>query len=150
MNEVEVIISSDSGATETVGERLARRLSPGDVVLLEGDLAAGKTTFIRGLVRGLGGDPESVTSPTFVIVQTYDCNGPISFVHHIDLYRLPEDPSALREIGIEEILADENAVIAVEWPRDLLVDWLPANATPLRVVLTRRPDDARKIEIFPV
>ena len=98
-------------------------------------------------MRGLQGSESDVSSPTFVIVQTYPCRGPISAVHHIDLYRLPDDPASLREIGIEDVLADESAVVAVEWPRDLLTEWLPRGVRMWRVEITRLENDERRIKI---
>lgn len=113
--------------TLAAGEDLARDVLPGDCVLLEGDLAAGKTTFTRGLVTGLGGAPDGVSSPTFVIVQDYPCDGPVRMVHHVDLYRLPLNPGSVTEIGLEELLSEPDAVVVVEWPRDTVGNWLPAS-----------------------
>ncbi len=146
----EALDSQSAEATETVGESLARRLQPGDVVLLEGDLAAGKTTLVRGLVRTLGGDESDVSSPTFVLLQSYQCEHEgIDTVHHVDLYRLGEKISDLREIGIEDVLSDPNAVIAVEWPKDVLATWIPGDARVWRVAITTEDDDSRMIEIQP-
>nr|MBA3749148.1 tRNA (adenosine(37)-N6)-threonylcarbamoyltransferase complex ATPase subunit type 1 TsaE [Solirubrobacterales bacterium] len=96
--------------TEAVAAELAARLKPGDIVLVSGDLGAGKTTFVRGACRALGVSG-AVTSPSFTIAQRYDGKVPIS---HLDLYRLgdldDEDPA---------LLADELAfdrVAFVEWP----------------------------------
>src|SRR5262245_2672520 len=72
--------------TEHVGETLGRHLSSGAVLLLYGDLGAGKTAFVRGLARGIGADPEEVSSPTFTIVQEYA--GAHATLYHVDLYRL--------------------------------------------------------------
>ena len=92
MTTVEHKISRSASSTEKAGRELATLLRSGDVVLLEGDLAAGKTTFVRGLVRALGGDPGAVSSPTFVLLQSYDCEAEgISVFHHVDLYRLAEN-----------------------------------------------------------
>jgi len=146
----ENLISTSAAATESIGEGLADRLRPGDVVLLEGDLAAGKTTLIRGLARALGGDENDVSSPTFVLLQSYSCDHrPIARIHHVDLYRLGEKVSDLREIGIEEVLSDPDAVIAVEWPKDVLATWIPHDARIWRVVITTEADDSRRIEITP-
>ena len=133
--------------TEACGEALGKRLEPGAVVLLHGDLAAGKTTFVRGLLRGLGGDPADSSSPTFVVVQTYPCAGRISALHHIDLYRLPDDPEALREIGLEDFLSDDEAVVAVEWPRASLSSFVGSGVVQWRVVFERETDEVRRIEI---
>jgi tRNA threonylcarbamoyladenosine biosynthesis protein TsaE len=112
--------------TVEAGRILAAEVVPGDCLLLEGDLAAGKTTFTRGLVDGLGGDVADVSSPTFVIVQNYPCTLPVRVVHHVDLYRLPLDPGSVAEIGLEEFLSEPDAVVVVEWPRDAVGHWLPA------------------------
>jgi tRNA threonylcarbamoyladenosine biosynthesis protein TsaE len=96
--------------TEEVGERLAGQLAPGDVVLVSGDLGAGKTTLIRGACRALGVS-EPVTSPTFTIGHTYSGEVPVS---HLDLYRLAdlgqEDPALL-----DDYLTPQ-AVAFIEWP----------------------------------
>lgn len=102
--------TASAAETEAVGERLAAELGPGDVVLVSGDLGAGKTTLIRGACRGLGVS-EQVTSPTFTIGQTY--SGRVS-VSHLDLYRLAdlgqEDPALL-----DDYLTPES-VSFIEWP----------------------------------
>lgn len=144
----EVVESASPESTESAGAALAARLAGGDVVLLEGDLAAGKTTLVRGLVRALGGNETEVSSPTFVLLQSYPCAGPsIEVVHHVDLYRLGEKISDLREIGVEEILSDPGAVVAVEWPKDALATWIPIDARLWHVVITIAADDTRRIEI---
>lgn len=95
-----------------MAERLAARLERGRVVLLHGDLGAGKTVFVRGLARGLGADPACVSSPTFTLTQSYE--GDLT-LHHVDLYRL--DPREVDDLGLEELMSD--AVVAVEWPEKL-------------------------------
>jgi tRNA threonylcarbamoyladenosine biosynthesis protein TsaE len=150
VTKVERVTSRSAETTEVSGHDLAARLRPGDVVLLEGDLAAGKTTFVRGLVDGLDGDREAVSSPSFILVQSYDCRRTdITVVHHVDLYRLAEDMADLREVGVEEVLSDPSAITAVEWPKDTLAAWTPANARVWRVTIIVEDDDSRKIEITP-
>jgi tRNA threonylcarbamoyladenosine biosynthesis protein TsaE len=142
--------SASAEATEAAAGKLAARLIAGDVVLLEGDLAAGKTTFVRGLIAGLGGDPEDVSSPSFVLIQSYDCNlGEIGRLHHVDLYRLDNRVADLRELGLSDVLSDAEAVVAVEWPKDTLATWIPTDARVWRVAITIEDDDARTIEISP-
>ena len=109
MAEPEIVMTSSEDETSEAGERFAARLQAGDVVLLYGDLGAGKTAFVRGIARGLGAAPDDVTSPTFTLMQEY--RGRVTLVH-VDLYRLsPEEVGAL---GIEES-TDAPAVIAIEW-----------------------------------
>jgi tRNA threonylcarbamoyladenosine biosynthesis protein TsaE len=103
--------TSSAAETEGLGAALAAKLKPGDVVLVEGELGAGKTTFVRGAARALGASGV-VTSPTFTIGQRYP--GPIS-IAHIDLFRVPdlndEDPDLLADyLGADTITF-------VEWPR---------------------------------
>ena len=150
MNTAEPIFSASAEETEADGTRLANHLRAGDVVLLEGDLAAGKTTFVRGLLRGLGGDSEVVSSPSFVLLQTYDCTAHgINGLHHVDLYRLGENIADLREVGLEDVLSDEVAVVAVEWPKNTLATWIPADARVWRVTITTEDDGTRQIVIVP-
>ena len=96
-----------------VGEQLAATLKPSSVVLLFGDLGAGKTTFVRGLAAGLGIEPSEVSSPTFVLIQEY--RGPVT-LHHVDLYRI--EGVAVEDLGVEE-LASERAVVVIEWAERL-------------------------------
>jgi tRNA threonylcarbamoyladenosine biosynthesis protein TsaE len=96
--------------TATVGRELAPTLSEGAVVLLCGDLGAGKTAFVRGLAEGLGLDPEDVSSPTFTLVQEY--RGGRMPLLHADLYRL-DDPREIDDLGLDEL--GGGAVVAIEW-----------------------------------
>ncbi|WP_324807840.1 tRNA (adenosine(37)-N6)-threonylcarbamoyltransferase complex ATPase subunit type 1 TsaE [Sphingomonas sp. LY29] len=125
---------SDEAATLAAGARLAVALRAGDVVTLDGALAAGKTTLVRGLLAELG-HPGEVPSPSFAIVQPYDALVPP--VWHVDLYRI-ENPAALAELGLDEIR--EDGVLIVEWP-----DRAGADAWPdaLALSLTVAPDGAR-------
>jgi len=146
----ESLTSRSAENTQSAGRDLATRLRPGDVVLLEGDLAAGKTTFVRGLVGGLGGDTQLVSSPSFVLLQTYDCSARgINALHHVDLYRLGENIADLREVGLEDVLSDDVAVVAVEWPKNTLAAWIPIDARVWRIAITAKEDDSRQIVIIP-
>jgi tRNA threonylcarbamoyladenosine biosynthesis protein TsaE len=93
---------------------MARDLTPGTIVLLHGDLGAGKTAFVKGLAEGLGITGDEVTSPTFTLVHEY--GGGILPLVHVDLYRL--DTADLDEIGLDVEVASRG-VLAVEWPERL-------------------------------
>jgi len=107
------VLSRSEAETEAFGARLARALGPGDVVAMRGELGAGKTRFVRGLVRGLGGEPSRVSSPTFVLANHYSLPGGRELVH-MDAYRMRSEED-LESIGWESML-ESGAVIAIEWP----------------------------------
>ncbi len=100
--------------TAAAGRALARDLEPGSVVLLTGDLGAGKTAFVRGLAEGLGVNPADVSSPTFTLIQEY--RGGRVLLLHVDLYRL-DDAREIEELGLDEL--GERAVLAIEWAEKL-------------------------------
>ena len=100
--------------TAAVGRDLARTLAAGAVVLLFGDLGAGKTAFVRGLAEGLGVDPADVSSPTFTLIHEYRSGRLPLF--HADLYRL-SDAREIDELGLDEI--GEDGVLAIEWAEKL-------------------------------
>lgn len=116
----------DEAATRAAGAALAAGLSGGDAIALVGDLGAGKTTFVAGLVDALGGG--IATSPTFALVQRYD--GRV-VIWHVDLYRL-ERASELPELGLDDLFGDPSCVVIVEWADRF--DVMPADH--LRVELT--------------
>ena len=106
---IDEIVTSTEEDTSEAGERLAARLNAGDVVLLYGDLGAGKTAFVRGLARGLGANADDVSSPTFTLVQEY--HGRVT-LYHVDLYRL--EPPEIDDLGLEELVCGDG-VVAIEW-----------------------------------
>lgn len=93
-------------------KRVAALLKAGDFVALRGDLGAGKTLFVRGLVEGLGGAAEEVHSPSFTLVHRYETCPPL---YHLDLYRLGEAEEELIALGFEEYFDPREAIVAVEW-----------------------------------
>ena len=104
-------LTESEEATQTVAFEMAAGLIAGDVLLLEGDLGAGKTAFVRGLAAGLGADPDAVSSPTFTLVHEY--RGGRLTLYHADLYRLKETEA--EELGLEERSVSAG-VLAIEWP----------------------------------
>jgi len=126
--------------TQAVAHYLAAQLVPADVLLLSGNLGAGKTTFVRGLASGLGIDPDQVTSPTFTLVHEY--RGGRLRLYHADLYRL--DKAATADLGLEE-LGVADGVLAIEWP-DRLAHALPG---ALHVDIDIVDETTRRITIGP-
>ncbi|MCZ8334153.1 MAG: tRNA (adenosine(37)-N6)-threonylcarbamoyltransferase complex ATPase subunit type 1 TsaE [Rhodobacteraceae bacterium] len=122
-----VLSLSDDAATAALGERLARLLQPGDTVLLEGPIGAGKSHLARALIRARLGRMEDVPSPTFTLVQTYEAAD--TEIWHADLYRLSH-PDEVLELGLEQAFG--TAICLVEWP-DRLGPHLPADALHLQL-----------------
>ena len=121
-------------ATWRVAQRVADRLPQGGVVALQGELGAGKTTFVQGIARALG-ITRPVTSPTFTLVAEYP--GERLRLVHLDLYRL-RSPDDLLVIGFQEYL-ESGALVAIEWP-DRAGDLLPTQAIWVTLTLTARAD----------
>ena len=115
--------------TIAFAKEFASQLQGGSILLLDGDLGAGKTCFVRGLCEGLGGDPRQVSSPTFAILQEYTIEDGLTLIH-IDAYRLSGEEE-LESIGWDEYVADQNVVIAIEWPSNI------ANAIPSNAILLK-------------
>jgi tRNA threonylcarbamoyladenosine biosynthesis protein TsaE len=120
--DLETILTNSEEDTSAAGERFSSRLRGGDVLLLHGDLGAGKTAFVRGLARGLGAAPDEVSSPTFTLIQEY--RGRVT-LYHVDLYRL--QPIEVADLGLDELTSGD-AIVAIEWaerwndrPRDAWV-----------------------------
>ena len=133
--------SANEQDTRRAGAELAKQLAPGDAVLLEGDLGAGKTVFVKGLAEGLGLDPDDVTSPSFALVHEYGPAGRPPALVHADLYRLPPGGGPVEDLGLD---ARGDAILAVEWPRP------PLTALDAwRVTIAIGEGGARRIDVAP-
>ena len=131
------VVTTSEEETESAGEHLAASLGPGDVVLLFGDLGAGKTAFVRGLARGLGASGEDVSSPTFTIIQEYA--GRVT-LYHVDLYRL--EPLEVDDLGLDDLVYGEG-IVAIEWADR----WNGRPDDVIEVRLEEAGEDRRRIEI---
>jgi tRNA threonylcarbamoyladenosine biosynthesis protein TsaE len=135
--------SHSADETFALGKQIGARLTGGEVLLLDGALGAGKTIFTKGLAAGLDIDPEEVTSPSFTLVNPYSGRLPL---FHIDLYRLDEGAAAANAVDLEELLADERAVIVIEWGERL--GNYPLSAKLWRVRISGDGEAERRISIF--
>ena len=111
MSDEQSRVTRSEDETAAVAAQLALGLKAGDVILLSGNLGAGKTAFVRGLAAGLGVNPEDVSSPTFTLVHEY--RGGRLTLYHADLYRL--EKVATEDLGLEE-MGVSDGVLAIEWP----------------------------------
>jgi tRNA threonylcarbamoyladenosine biosynthesis protein TsaE len=129
-------LTAGEADTEAVAAALACRLPAGAVVLLSGDLGAGKTAFVRGFAAGLGISADEVSSPTFVVVQEYGGGR----LQHVDLYRL--GPDEVDDLGLEE-LSERGARVCVEWAER----WRRPPPGAVRVQILDRGDDRRELVV---
>jgi tRNA threonylcarbamoyladenosine biosynthesis protein TsaE len=137
MNQFE-LITKDSVETSHFAARLAGLLQPGDVIALEGDLGAGKTTFTKGLAKGLE-IKKTVNSPTFTIIKEYNGKLPL---YHMDVYRVAD---AFEDLGFDEYFEGEGVTV-VEWAH-LIEDQLPEER--LTIFLYREEGDHRRMVLVP-
>jgi tRNA threonylcarbamoyladenosine biosynthesis protein TsaE len=136
MTAERTIVTHSEEETAAIGRQLAEGLGAGSVVLLSGDLGAGKTAFVRGLAEGLHVRTEDVSSPTFTIMQEY--RGGRLALFHVDLYRL-DDPREVAELGLDEITAD--GILTVEWAEK----WPDPPAGAIHVQIDHAGDTERRI-----
>ena len=129
--------------TAALARRLACRLRPGDCLLLEGGIGAGKTHFARAAIQSILTEPEEVPSPTFTLTQIYD--SPLGEIWHADLYRL-SSTAEIHELGLEE--AFDTAVCLVEWP-DRLGHPLPPRSVSIAFSPIPGHPEQRKVRIHP-
>ncbi|MCX7924342.1 MAG: tRNA (adenosine(37)-N6)-threonylcarbamoyltransferase complex ATPase subunit type 1 TsaE [Fimbriimonadales bacterium] len=144
-------LSCSPAATEAFAAQWAQTLPPDTVILLMGDLGAGKTTFIRGVARGLGIN-EPVRSPTFTLIHEYTIQQPEHLkglpFFHLDLYRI-ETPEQLSTLGLEEIF-ERGGIVAIEWAERLELGGIALTAAQVyEVRLTAQTETERRITITP-
>jgi tRNA threonylcarbamoyladenosine biosynthesis protein TsaE len=138
----EFILDTDK-ETKKAGQKIGALISSKICIYLCGDLGAGKTTFAKGLAKGLGiSDEYYITSPTYSIINEYP--GPLN-LYHIDLYRI-EDIIELDGIGFDEIIYQEDVVIAIEWPELLIEN--PSYSYDLKIDFSLHEELSRKISII--
>ncbi len=125
-----MIITNSAAETRTLGERLAQQLKSGDVILLEGELGAGKSELARGIARGLG-VTETVTSPSFTILNVYESGR--CPLYHFDWYRL-ESEEELYELGMDEYLGGDGIAV-IEWA-ERCPEAVPENVLRIRLEVT--------------
>lgn len=139
------ITSRSPEQTFNFGFQIGECLIGGEILLLSGPLGAGKTVLIKGICAALGIEEEEVTSPSFTLVNPYD--GRLR-MYHIDLFRLDEGVAAAHAVDLDELLADETSVIAIEWAERMTNYPLPPNAW--QITVSGDGDDPRTIKMAPV
>ena len=131
------LITESEEDTEAAGEELAASLAAGDVVLLYGNLGAGKTAFVRGLARGLGAPSGEVSSPTFTLIQEYSGRATL---YHVDLYRL--EPAEVDDLGLDDLISGDG-IVAIEWAER----WNGRPTDVIEVTFEHAGEDRRAIQV---
>lgn len=137
-------ISHNVEETFAAGQQLGQQLIGGEILLLNGALGAGKTVFVKGLAAALNIDVDEVTSPSFTLVNRYDDGRLV--LYHLDLYRLPDGALAAHAVDLDELLADETAVIVIEWAERMGAYPLPISSV-WRISIAGDGEDVRCINI---
>jgi tRNA threonylcarbamoyladenosine biosynthesis protein TsaE len=132
-------------STAALARRVASALTGREVLLLTGDLGAGKTTFVRSLAEAMGIDPDWVSSPSFTLVQRYPAGGRGIAVSHVDLYRIGR-AGDLESLGLEDLLASEDLLV-VEWPEPAGDLWGQSGRPLVRVAFTRDAKGKRQATV---
>ena|SRR3989344_4964461 len=131
------VISRSEEETKRIGKDVAQVLKGGEILSLSGNLGSGKTTFVKGMARGFG-IRKAITSPTYVLFRPYKLRRGKTF-YHFDLYRL-SGGRALRELGLDEILANRQNIVAVEWPQKAK-RFLPKGTIQIRFTHGKKPSE---------
>src|SRR6476659_7575124 len=134
--------SESQEQTFNFGHQVGVRLEGGEILLLSGPLGAGKTILVKGICAALGIDEEDVTSPSFTLVNPY--SGRLR-LYHLDLYRLDQGASAAHAVDLDDLLADEDSVIVIEWAERMGPYPLPADVWTIE--FAGDADDPRRILI---
>lgn len=132
--------TKNSQETKNLGKKIAKSLKAGDLIALYGELGSGKTTLVKGIVAGLAGQEDEVTSPTFTLINEYSSNPKI---YHMDWYRL-EKVRGQDQLLIEECLGDKASISLIEWPEHGK-NIIPAKCS--KIFLKHLGGDARSIEV---
>lgn len=116
---MEKLITNNFEETRQAGYEYAKNLHGGEVLLLYGELGAGKTTFMQGLAKGLG-VTRNILSPTFIIMRTYQLSSKKDerTLYHVDLYRIESEKEVI-DLGLVELMGDQDTIVAIEWPEKL-------------------------------
>ena len=137
-------ISFNERETFDLGARIGAELSGGEILLLNGPLGAGKTMLVKGIAHSLGIDEQEITSPSFTLVNPH--RGRL-LLYHIDLFRLDKGASAAHAVDLEELLADENAVVVIEWAERL--GHYPLPPATSQIYIAGDGDAPRRISVTP-
>ena len=144
----EEIVTNSFEETQKLGEKIGSDLKTGAILALFGELGSGKTTFVQGLAKGLG-IKRRIISPTFIIVRNYELgirNQGVKIFYHVDLYRV-ESEKEVQGLGIEEILNDQNRIIAIEWA-EKIKELLPKKRT--EIYFENLGENKRRITVVPM
>ncbi|MEI6729955.1 MAG: tRNA (adenosine(37)-N6)-threonylcarbamoyltransferase complex ATPase subunit type 1 TsaE [Pseudomonadota bacterium] len=147
MNNKHQINSLTIANMQASARKLAKTLKPGDVILLEGEVGAGKTTFARALIEEISIEPCEVTSPTFNLMQSYDvkdANGKYATLWHLDLYRLKSSQEA-QELGLDDIWQH---IVLIEWA-EIIEDLIPPNYIKIKIDLGANAEQRSLTIIYP-
>lgn len=124
------IIVNNVKETEQFAFDFAKKLKPGDILLLKGDLGVGKTIVAKSICKFFNIDTE-VTSPTFTILKSYNINGKIKKINHLDLYRLNNE-NQLDDIGFNDVIYEDSSISLIEWP-EIANEYLPKGVITIEI-----------------